>query len=349
MPSPGVFTTDGRRELVVDAPGPARVLVGRRLDGVYADLRSLGLKVAGTGGAVLLLSLAAGSFLAGRALAPVARINKTAGAMIGGDLQARIPVKDTDSELEQVARALNEAFDRMQMAADLQRQFTADASHEFRTPLATLRAEFDWALKRPRSEEEYRGSIEKGQQAVQRLTQIADRLLTLLRPTAHASTRQQVDLGALLHEVVALLTPLAQAHDVRIHANVHHVAVTGDRGLLVDAFSNLIKNGVEYNHPSGDVFVTVTGEDTRALVSIRDTGVGIAAEDLPHIFERFYRAERSRSRQVGGAGLGLAIVKQAIEAHGGSVRCSSRPGVGTEFLVTLPATNAKKAQETSVS
>ena len=336
MPPPGAATVEGRRELVIEAPGPSRILVGRRLDTVYAELRSLGLTIGAAGGAVLLLSLAAGSFLAGRALAPIARINRTAGAMVGGDLDARIPVHATDSELEHVARALNEAFDRMHAAAEAQRHFTADASHELRTPLATLRAEFDWALLRPRSEAEYRASIVKGQQAVERLTQIANRLLTLLTPSAPTEGRQRLDLAVLLSEVIGLITPRAKANDIRVQCTLREAFIKADRSRLADAFSNLLKNAVEYNQPGGEVSVLVSQTPAAAEVTIRDTGIGISAEDLPRIFERFYRADRSRNRQAGGAGLGLAIVKQTIEQHGGTVTVTSTPGAGTEFVVRLP-------------
>ena len=335
---PGLLTRDGRRELVVDAPGPSRILVGQSLGPTEDAVRSLVLTVAGAGAGVLLLSLAGGWFLAGRALAPIARISRTASAMIGGDLNARIPVKDTDSELEQVARALNEAFDRMHTAADLQRQFTADASHEFRTPLATLRAEFEWALKRPRTSDEYRGAIEKATKSVSRMTEIADRLLLLVRSeqASGQATRARLDLADVVSTAIELVAPLAQMQSVTLHTDLQPAAVRGDRSLLLDACSNLAKNAVEYNRAGGEVLVRLTREGTDAVLSVRDTGMGIDAADLPHVFERFYRADRSRNRHAGGAGLGLAIVKKVIEDHGGSVSCRSTVGQGAEFVVRLP-------------
>lgn len=348
MPPPGVVTRNGRRELVVDAPGPSRVLVGRPLNPVAGAVRALGLTVAGVGALVLLLSLAGGWFLAGRALAPVARISRTAGAMIGGDLNARIPVKDTDSELEQVARALNEAFDRMRIATDLQRQFTADASHEFRTPLATLRAEFDWALKNPRTAEEYRGSIHKGRKAVDRMTEIAARLLLLLKSEQAgegAARRSTLEVSALVAVSVELIAPLAEVHGVTIHTDLQGGQILGEQGPLVDALSNLLKNAVQYNHPGGEVFVRAWPDAVGVTVSVRDTGIGIDAADQPRVFERFYRAERSRSRDAGGAGLGLAIVKKIVEDHGGRVTCSSTAGAGTEFIVRLPHAAAGSAPQ----
>jgi two-component system OmpR family sensor kinase len=335
VPDVGVSTRLGRREVVVDAPGSARILAGRDLDNVDAAVRDLRLTVAGVGLLVLMLSLAGSFVLAGRALAPVARISETAGAMIGGDLDARIPVKGTASELEQVARALNEAFDRMRVGADQQRQFTADASHELRTPLTTLRAEFEWALRRPRSADEYKASIEKGQKAVERMTELADRLLTLVRPGASPGiARDLLELTSLVKSATDLLSPLAASHGVTVEMEFARATISGERSLLIDAFSNLLKNAIEYNRPGGRVSVRVSTEPGWAVVAIRDTGVGIAAEDLPRIFERFYRADRSRTR--GGAGLGLAIVRSIVDEHGGTVTCTSEPGHGSEFTVRLP-------------
>ncbi len=342
-PMVGINTRLNRREVVIEAPGQARILVGRRLDAVNTAVRDLGLTVTAVGVLVLGLSLLGGFVLAGRALAPVARISQTAGAMIGGDLNARIPVKGTASELEQVARALNEAFDRMRVAADHQRQFTADASHELRTPLATLRAEFDWALGRPRQAAEYRGSIEKGQKAVERMTELADRLLALARPgSGQDLDRSRLELGALLTASIELLAPLALAHGVVVKTELQPAAVLGVRSLLIDAFSNLLKNGIEYNRPGGELAIRIAPEGAWATAVVRDTGVGIDASDLPRIFERFYRADRSRTR--GGAGLGLAIVRSIVEDHGGTVTCSSEPGVGTEFVVRLPLANESSAK-----
>lgn len=334
-PPPGIATRLNRREVTIEAPGGARITAGQRLDTLNAAVRDLGLTITGVGVLVLGFSLLGGFVLVGRALAPVARISETAGAMIGGDLEARIPVKGTASELEQVARALNEAFDRMRLAADHQRQFTADASHELRTPLATLRAEFDWALSRPRQAEEYRASIEKGRKAVERMTDLADRLLALARPgSGRDLERTPLDLGGVVESAIDLLSPLAAAHGVVIEATAQPAPVVGVRSLLIDALCNLLKNAIEYNRAGGRVAIRVGTEGVWVVATVRDTGVGIAAADLPRIFERFYRADRSRTR--GGAGLGLAIVRSIVEEHGGTVTCTSEPGVGTEFVVRLP-------------
>jgi len=350
LPAFGAVTRSRRHEVTLAGPGGMYILVGRPLDGPYSSVRTLGLTIAAAGGIVLVLAFAGGTFLAGRALAPIARISATAGAMVGGDLTARIPVEDTDSELELVARALNSAFARLQMALEQQRRFTADASHEFRTPLATLRAEFEWALKRNRSDDEYRATIAKAHQGVQRLTDLADRLLILARGQhATADHPQTVDFAGVVNETVRLLLPIAQQHGVRIDTTVTPAWVSGDRDLLVNAISNLIMNAIRYNRPDGSISVIAGQDGDTAQVVVADTGVGIAQEDLPRIFERFYRADQSRGRAGGGAGLGLAIVKEIVDAHRGTVTCLSTIGVGTEVTVRLPVAGRTAATDSTDS
>lgn len=334
---PGTGMIDRYRYLATAGPGDSRILTARSLEPRDAAVRSLGIAIAGAGGVTLLLSFAGGWFLASRTLAPVSRISATAAAMVGGDLEARIPIAGTDSELEQLARALNEAFDRMRAASRAQQQFTADASHELRTPLATLRAELDWAMKRPRTLIEYQGSVEKASHAVNRLTHIAGGLLTLVSPGLEHKTRQDVNLHDLANEIVALLTPLADSRAVKLAVEGDPVWVRGDAGRLTDALSNVVKNAIEYNRPQGTVTMTTRQYGAHAVVTVRDTGVGIAAADLPHIFERFYRADRSRTRAAGGAGLGLAIARTVVEEHGGTIVCASEEGAGSEFIIRLPA------------
>lgn len=334
---PGPRTRGDARETVISGPGDSRILVGRPLTSVYASVRSLGLRTAAAGALLLVLSIAGGSFLAARALEPVARISSTARTMVGGNLAARIPIEDTDSELEDVARALNTTFDRLQAALEQQRQFTADASHEFRTPLAVLRAEFDWALKRPRSDAEYRDAIIKANQAVHRLADLSNRLLTLARGHhAPGTTAARINLAELMADTMRLLAPLAEQRDVTIEADLQPAWIHGDRGLLADAFSNLITNAVTYNQPGGHVAVRTGTAGDGSEVVVRDTGIGIAASDLPHIFDRFFRADRARSRESGGSGLGLAIVKAVVTAHQGAISCRSQPGEGSEFTLRFP-------------
>jgi heavy metal sensor kinase len=334
----GGRTRDGRRELTVHGAGAALVLVGVDMAEARAAVQAFAGTAAIGGLAALLVSMVGGWFLIGRALAPVGRINRAAAAMAGGDLGARIAVERTENELEHVAHALNGAFDRLHRALDSQQRFTADASHELRTPLATLSAETEWALARPRSPEQYRQSLLTCQRATARMERLVTRLLTLARADHDAIDldRTAVSLDAIVLDAVSLVEPLALHKRVTIATRLDAVGVDGDRERLTELVTNLCANAVEYNRGGGRVAVELWIENGEACLRVRDTGVGISEDDLPRIFERFYRPDRARNRQAGGTGLGLAIAKWIVEAHGGRISCESCLGVGTDMLVRLP-------------
>jgi heavy metal sensor kinase len=336
--APGVATRAGRREVVLAGPSGTLILVSRDLSDLQAAVRSLGLASAGVGALAALLSLACGWFLAGRALAPIARINETARAMAEGQLSARIPIDRTETELGQVALALNTAFDRLEAALERQRRFTADASHELRTPLATLTVESEWALSRERTPADYRDSLAICRKAAQRMRGVVEQLLTLARADADdlPVEKTPVRLDEVLDDVVALIRPLAEQRSIRLQTRLPPIEVVGDAARLREAFSNLVTNAVQYNRDNGKVDVTAACDREAAVVTVRDTGKGIAPEDLPHVFERFYRGDRARASD-GSVGLGLAVAKAIIERHGGRIACSNAPEGGTTFEVRLPA------------
>lgn len=341
VPAPrgtGLLTRNGRRELAVVGAGGALVLVGRDLADARAAVRAFAGTTAIGGCAALLVSIAGGWFLIGRALAPIGRINRAAAAMAGGDLSARIAVERTENELEQVAHALNGAFDRLHRALDSQSRFTTDASHELRTPLATVAAETEWALARPRSPDEYRESLLTCRRATDRMARLVERLLTLARADHDALPveRAPVELEPVVHDALALVLPLAQRRGIAIDTTLRAATVEGDRARLTELVMNLCANAVEYNHDGGQVSIEVWPDGADACLRVRDSGVGISERDLPRIFERFYRADEARDRRTGGAGLGLAIVKSIVDVHGGLIACRSEPGKGTEMLVRLP-------------
>jgi heavy metal sensor kinase len=337
-PATGVRTRGGRRELSVDAANGARVLVGRDLGDTQRDVLGFATTAAAGGIAALALSLLGGWFLVGRALAPVARISQTAARMTAGDLSARIAVERTENELEQVALALNQAFDRLHLAVESERRFTADASHELRTPLATISAELEWALARDRSSEEYKRCLETAQRAADRMRRVVERLLTLARVDAAEMSLQKtpVGLAPVVHDALGIVKPLAEQKQVTIETQLGTAMVVGDRDRLTDLVTNLFSNAIQYNRTGGHVHVDVWPEGDDACLRVRDTGTGISADDLPRVFERFYRADRARTTHSGGAGLGLAIVKWIVDAHGGRIACHSVVGQGTEIVVRLP-------------
>jgi signal transduction histidine kinase len=336
--SPGTRMRAGRRELTVHSATGAVVLVGRHLDDLRAEVWSLAALLLAVGGAVLAFSLVAGSLFAGRALAPITRISGTARQMAQGDLSARIPIERVETELGQVARALNGAFDRLQASLDRQRRLTADVSHELRTPVATVSAEAQWALARERDREEYRESLAVCQRAAGRMQAIVERLLTLARTEA-ASNRDvvaDVALDDVVRRAVAEVARQAASRGLAVTVDAEPVVVSGDPERILEAITNVVANAIAYNVTDGSVSVTLRERGGTAEVTVADTGVGILPGDLPLIFDPFFRADQARSRDAGGAGLGLSLTRSIVERLGGSVRATSEPGVGTQILIRLP-------------
>jgi len=341
--APHARIRDGRREVVVRADGNTLVLVGQSLaearSNVWAATAALGI----ASGAALLLASLGGWLLVGRALAPIGRIARTAEAMSESNLGLRIDVATKD-ELGRVATALNRAFDRLQEAFERQTRFTADASHELRTPLASQMAELEWALARRRSDADYAGSLRVCMKVAQRMRAIVEGLLTLARADAGAiqPRRESVDLTALAREIIAAASTSAAERGIDLRTDGETVIVNGDPDRLRELISNLVSNAVQYSSTGGRVTCSISTSEGTAILDVSDDGLGIDAEDLPHVFERFYRANKARSRVVGGAGLGLAISKWIVESHGGKIRCDSAVGQGTQVTVELPAGRSGK-------
>lgn len=327
----------GQREVTVPAAGGATVTVGRDI----ADLRqaqwSLILNVMLAGASTLALSIFGGWFVAGRALAPIKRISETARAMSAGDLDARIAVDRTESELEQVASTLNDAFDRLRLAVAQERRFTADASHELRTPISVLRAEVDWALDRERTQQQYKDALTVCRRAAHRMQDAVERLLALARAedTDRADTAT-VPLQPLFDDIVSWLAPMAQKREVRVVVEAEPLDVKGDPAELREAVGNVVTNAILYNRPGGSVTISTRSSATVARIEVIDTGIGIPADAIAHVFDRFFRVDKARSREVGGSGLGLSIAQAIVQAHGGTIFCTSEEGTGSVFVISLP-------------
>ena len=335
---PGARPRGDAREAIARSPHGPLVLVGRSIDDVRAEIRVLAGRLTLVGLTALALAFGGGWLLVGGALRPINRISATARAMTAGDFGARIPASDVDTELGQLARALNEAFDRLHAALERQRRFTADASHELRTPLATMSTEVQWALGRDREPAEYRESLEVCRRAAGRMTAMVERLLVLARAETGPDTepRETVSADAVARRVVDDVRPLAARQHVTIELERERVSVMGNAGRLQEALTNIVVNAVQYNREGGCVTVVVGGRGGEAVIEVRDTGIGIAPGDALRVFEPFYRADAARSRDAGGAGLGLAVARTIVERHGGRISCASEPGVGTTISVALP-------------
>lgn len=333
----GLDFASGHRQRFSTAASGVRLLVGLDLADLRADIWSLALRLLLAGGAILVLSVAGGWWFTGRALAPLDRINRTARRMSEGDLAARIPVEAVDTEVGQLVDALNSAFDRLHGAVERQRRFTADASHELRTPLATISTEVQWALARERSAGEFRGSLEVCARAAGRMQSVIERLLFLARGEAVAANITPVRLDDVAREALDHVRALAFAAGLTVEIDAEPVTIQADRDRLLEAATHVLTNAVRYNVPDGSVNVSVRTSGPLAVLAIRDSGIGIPPDDLPHIFDAFFRGDPARSRDTGGAGLGLAVARAVVEQQGGTISCESTPGQGTTIEMIWPA------------
>ncbi|MDD5094768.1 MAG: ATP-binding protein [Dehalococcoidia bacterium] len=281
---------------------------------------------------------AGGVFLARRALKPVDQIAQTALQIEEKDLSQRIPV-DTKDELGRLATVLNQMIERLEKAFKRQRQFAADASHELRTPLAVIQAESTLALEKDRPAEEYRSSLELVVQESEHMSHIISQLLTLARADSgkEQMTFETIDLGKLIGDVVQDAEVLSREKGLRFElGRMDNAMVTGDKARLKELLLNLLDNAIRYTPTGGTVSLSLVRQDRMAVMAIKDTGIGIPPEHLPHIFGRFYRVDKARSRTDGGSGLGLAICQHIVESHGGRIEVESQIGKGSTFSVFLP-------------
>lgn len=298
-----------------------------------------------------LAALAVAWFQIERWLGALAAVEDTARRISAETLsRQRVFVAPGDTELARLAQSFNELLDRLETAYATQQRFIADASHELRTPLTILRGEIEVALRKPRGADDYREVLQSNREEIERLGRLVENLLTLAAADAGEalSRRETVDLSALSRSVTERLADAALAKGIVLHLQADApVEVSGDSAALERVFFNLVENAIRYT-PSGEtVTVRVSAEDNHAQVEVADTGAGIAPEHLPHLFERFYRVDKARSRELGGVGLGLSIVKALVEAHGGSVAVQSELGHGSRFLVRLPLRVAEPDSESA--
>jgi two-component system, OmpR family, sensor kinase len=326
------------RELFRFFPHGECILVGHYMSADMAAMRQLGFWLTIAGASVLLLGLAGGWWVATRAIRPIADISATATKIAAGDLSQRIGVADTDNELGRLAALLNSTFARLEAAFANQARFTADASHELRTPVSVILAQTQSALARERNSSEYRGALEACQRAAQRMRNLTESLLELARLDAGAAKvdHESFDLSEIAAECLQLLSPLAAERGIEVISDLPPTRCAGDPDRIRQVATNLLSNAIQFNRDKGTVRVRAHALNGTAILTVTDTGQGIPAEDLPHIFERFYRVDKSRSRIQGRTGLGLAISKAIVDAHGGTIDVSSEPGAGSTFTVKLP-------------
>jgi heavy metal sensor kinase len=326
------------REVVVEGPGRALVLVGRGTRGLEDRVRDFTGRALAAAGLALVLALAGSWLLATRALAPIDRISRVAAAVSASNLGQRIDREQMEAELGRLAETLNDTFDRLQAAFEQQVRFTADASHELRTPLSVVASQAELALRRERRPEEYRDALRAILQAARWMRTVVQNLLTLARADAGELLLhpEPLDLAAVVRETAALMADEAERLGIAVDLDLEPVTVRGDRSRLQEMVTNLLANAIHYNREGGRVTLRLRAGDAGAVLDVVDTGIGISPEEQAHVFERFYRVDKARSRDTGGSGLGLSISRSIAEAHGGRILLESEPGAGTTFRVELP-------------
>ena len=293
---------------------------------------------------LLILASAGGYWMSRCALAPVERIARTAADIEAQNLSKRLPIRGTSDELDHLSATLNAMFARLEDSFRRITQFTADASHELRTPVAIIRTTAEVIRKRPRSEKEYAEALDRILGESERTTELVEDLMLLARADANVEdlALEPVELAELAQAACAEARVLAEAAGITLtNGGLSQCTVSGDDRALRRLLLILLDNAIKYSKPGGEVQLYLglcqRGDRRTAVLEVRDQGIGIASEDLPHIFERFYRASKDRSRRVEGVGLGLSIAESIARRHGGEIQIESSPGVGSTVRVLQPA------------
>ncbi|HEX2828376.1 MAG TPA: ATP-binding protein [Burkholderiales bacterium] len=318
---------------------PLVIQVAGSLDDVHNVVASASMLFLVMGLALLLTVGAAGALLTGRVFKAIDNVVTRARHIGNETFGARLPHPGTQDEIGRLVDTLNAMLDRLQQSFETQRRFTADASHELRSPLSRLRTELEVMLRRPREPQEYVETLRSCMDEVERLTLLVEELLTLARVDAghERLTEETVLLGVVAEEAVKRVHPVARQRGVQIELDAANEVLAriphGSAGLVL---TNLLDNAVKFSAPGSRVHLRIAVEGRQSLVSVVDHGPGIADEEMPHIFERFYRGSRARADSTRGFGLGLALSQAIVEAHGGRLEAANRVEGGAVFTVRLP-------------
>ena len=333
--------------------GPVRLLTvpvlreGRRVEIIQVSAPLARLRDALAGYLTTLLGLvpvavalaAVGGFVvAGRALRPVRDMSRAARQITAEDLGRRLARQGAEDEIDHLADTLNTMLAGLEAAFAQARRFSADAAHELRTPLTALKGEVEVALRAERTPEEYRRVLHSALEEVEQLIRVAEDLLLFSRSSAAIGLpRDRVELEPIVLEALEMGARRAQGTGVAVRSEeIEPVAVLGEAGALRRAVLNLVDNAVKYTPAGGKVSLSLLVRDSRALIVVADTGIGIDAADRARIFDPFVRLDAARSRDAGGVGLGLALVRSIVTAHGGTVDVESTSGAGSRFTIRLP-------------
>ncbi len=316
------------------------VQVGTSLEFVRESMRNLVMVFLLLGPSLLMAAALVGFFLAGKAFKPIREIARTTRHITVNNLDERITVPVVHDDIGQLASTINGMLDRLSLSFQKTAQFTADASHELRTPLTIMQGELEIALRGERSAEEYIDTLGSSLEEVERMSRIVNDLLLLSKSDMGQEVMQHdaVDLKSLIEGLLPPFKLMAEEQQIELSRSLAEVdMVSGDQLKLRQLLVNLLTNAIRYTSAGGKVNLSLKNVESGVEIAVADTGIGIPAEDMPHIFDRFYRADKARSRQYGGSGLGLSIVKTIVNSHAGAIKVDSVVGEGSVFKVILPS------------
>jgi signal transduction histidine kinase len=292
------------------------------------------------GAVIILVMVAGGGYILARAmLKPVDRVSTLASHISHTNLKERINHHGPDDEVKRLSDTFDGMLQRLETAFESQKQFIQDASHELRTPIAIAQTNIEVLEMQPNPGiEDYRHLIDVIKLSMERMVGVSNNLLLLSEGTPSKTKWVEIDPGTMLSEIQAETEMEAAAGGITMEVNLpaELPAIKGDPLSLKQAVVNLVNNAIKYNRPGGKVTISAGAENSGIAITVTDTGIGISPQDMEHIFDRFYRVEKSRSREKGGSGLGLAIVKKTVEDHGGQITATSQINLGSSFKITLP-------------
>ncbi len=335
--------------VILDSPKLPRykIRIGTSFEPLEADIEQVTQLLIIVGSVTLLISPVGGYWLAGRATRPIARIIDTTARLHPSSLSERLPLRGTNDELDRLSATINGFLDRIGRYLDQNRDFTANAAHELRSPLAAIQNSLEVALNADRTTDEYKELLAEILDECGGLRVLVNQLLLLAENDAGRLqvTTEKVELEGVVQKAYDMFLGVAEAADVDLRiAQLESVRVAGDAGRLRQVVNNLIDNAIKFTRSGGIVEIKLWSSEADGTVrfSVRDTGSGIPADDVPHIFDRFYRGDkgRVRERRTRGTGLGLAICQSIIAAHDGRIEVASAVDQGTTMTVILPAATA---------
>jgi signal transduction histidine kinase len=290
-------------------------------------------------GVLLLLCAIGGYLLSKRMLKPIDNVAALATRISTSNLKERINYQGPDDEMKRLADTFDNMLNRLEEAFNSQNQFIQDASHELKTPIAVARTNIEVIeMDENPPPEDYRKLVEVLKMNTERMNQLSEKLLLLSKNQQQIAEYSIINVNSLIGDILKEIDAYARNKNIELvfNAPAEELLIEGDYFAIKQAFTNLIDNAIKYNRPCGCVRISTHKDGQNVVIVVEDNGIGISEEDQKHIFDRFFRVDKSRSRAQGGTGLGLAIVKEIIESHKGTVSVKSEPGAGSVFTITLP-------------